>query len=646
MGGMTHLNRKLLVVVAALLIATGGSPAGRLVAADGHQDLDGSLMAALEKSRYKLTPDPLALRAGETKHVAVNHAQRLRALFTDRGLELAPLDRAATSWRWMLSFSSYGYDQRLTPVETVGVSTLQNRVEYRHRTVGTAASEIREWYVNRALGIEHGFTLPRPPGQRRKDEFLQLALTISGDLRARPAGNAIEFVAEGGTAAALRYGELHALDATGTELPSRLEVHEKQVRLLVDDSTARYPIVIDPLIYTETTLTAASGDSGDLFGFAVAIDGNTAVIGAPGDEDVTTPDATAGSVYVYVRSGRNWVEQAHLYPDPVLAFGTFGASVAVDGDTLVVGDPEGGNNNGQVFVYVRNRNAWTVQATIGYQLLPSVPYVRLGESVDIDGDTLVIGAPLLSIQPLPNQPNTFGAALVYVRTGDSWNSQAFLVASDASDFDAFGTSVAISGNTIAVGAPGDDFPSGAGSVYVFARNHDNWVEQFHLFASDAAFGDQFGTSVDISGSRIVVGAPFDNTAAGSNAGSAYVYARDGNAWFEEAHLVDSDGADNDRFGSSVAVAGESLVAVGAPFDNTAGGTNAGSVHLFARGVFNWRKQATLTASDGSNGNEFGGSVAVDTSKSKTRVVAGASARNKATGAAYVYEYSTAQAGLK
>jgi hypothetical protein len=643
MGGMTHLNRKLLVVVAALLIATGGSPAGRLVAADGHQDLDGSLMAALEKSRYKLTPDPLALRAGEAKHVAVNHAQRLRALFSDRGLELAPLDRAATSWRWMLSLSSYGYDQRLTPVETVGVSTLQNRVEYRHQTVGTAASEIREWYVNRALGIEHGFTLPRPPGQRRKGEFLQLALTISGDLRARPAENAIEFVAEGGTAAALRYGELHALDATGTELPSRLEVHEKQVRLLVDDSTARYPIVIDPLIYTETTLTAASGDSGDLFGFAVAIDGNTAVIGAPGNENDAFPNNITGSVYVYVRSGRNWVEQAHLQD---LHSGALGSSVALDGDTLAVGDPEGGLGNGHVLVYVRNRNVWTVQAELSVAYLPGVPYARFGTSVDVQGDTLVIGAPLYEIQPVPNQPNIFGAVFVYGRSGNSWSPQDFLLASDAADFDAFGTSVAISGNFIAVGAPGDDFPAGAGSVYVFARNHRNWVEQFHLFASDAAFGDQFGTSVDISGSRIVVGAPFDNTAAGSNAGSAYVYARDGNAWFEEAHLVDSDGADNDRFGSSVAVAGESLIAVGAPFDNTAGGTNAGSVHLFARGVFNWRKQATLTASDGSNGNELGGSVAVDTSKSKTRVVAGASARNKATGAAYVYEYSTAQAGLK
>jgi len=640
---MAHLNLKPVVVVAVLFVATGSASVGRLFAADLPQGTESaSLMAALEKSRYGLTADSSALPGGQAKHFAVNHAQRLRSTFTDRGLELMPLDRATTQWRWMLGLSSYGYGKRLEPIETGEVSTLQNRIEYRHRTAGTAGTELREWYVNRARGIEHGFTLPHPPARREEGDCLQLALTVSGDLHARPAGNAIEFVAQGQTAAALRYGELHAFDATGQELPSRLEVHEKQVRLLVDDSTARYPIVIDPLIYSETTLTAASADTGDRFGFAVAIDGNTAVIGAPEDELAAAPNNLTGSVYVYVRSHGNWVEQAHLQDSHS---GAFGSSVAVDGDTLVVGDPEGGTG-GQLFIYARNRNAWTFQAGFSTPYLPGVPYHRLGTSVDVDGDIVVAGAPFYEIQPLPNQPNIFGAVFVYARTGDRWSPQDFLTASDRADYDAFGTSVAISGNTIAVGAPGDDFPSGAGSVYVFERNHENWVEQSHLFASDAAFGDAFGSSVDITGSTMVVGAPFDNTAAGGNTGSAYVYARNGNAGDEEAHLFANDAADNDRFGSSVAMAGASIIAVGAPFDNTAAGTNAGSVHVFARSKFSWRAQAHLTASDASSGNQFGGSVAIDASKSNTRVVVGASLRNKATGAAYVYDYSTPRALVK
>lgn len=643
---MTHLNLKPFVVVAVLFVATGSASGPRLFAAELHQDAGhASLMAALETSRYGLMADPRALPGEKRKYLAINHAQRLRGTFTDRGLELAPLDRATAHWRWMLSLSSYGYGTRLEPVETVEVSTVQNRIEYRHRTVGAAGSELTEWYVNRALGIEHGFTLPRPPAQRQDGEHLQLALTVSGDLHPAASEASIEFIAAGNTAV-LGYGELHAFDATGRELPSRLEIREKQVRLLVDDFAARYPITIDPLIYSETTLTAA-GDSGDLFGFAVAIDGNTAAIGAPGDEDSAEPNNIAGSVYVFVRSGRNWVEQAHIQETPLSLSKAFGSSVAVDGDTLVVGDPTGALGNGQVFVYKRSRNAWTLQANFSYPLLPSVPYVRLGASVDVDGDTLVVGAPLLSIQPLPNQPNTFGGAWVYVRNGNSWDSQAFLMASDAADNDAFGTSVAISGDTIVVGAPGDDFPSGAGSVYVFERDDEDWIEQAHLFASDAAFGDAFGTSVDISGSTVVVGAPFDNTAAGSNTGSAYVYARNGNAWIEQAHLVASDGADNDRFGTAVAVAGKStVVAVGAPFDNTAAGVNAGSVHVFRRSSFSWRAEGTLTASDGSAGNEFGGAVALDADKTNTRIVVGASMQNKATGAAYVYDDPTAQDGVR
>ena len=157
-----------------------------------------------------------------------------------------------------------------------------------------------------------------------------------------------------------------------------------------------------------------------------------------------------------------------------------------------------------------------------------------------------------------------------------WSEQQKLVASDGAASDCFGCSVSVSGDTAVVGADADDTAGGAdaGSAYVFVRSGTVWSEQQKLLASDGAADDCFGQSVSVSGDTVVVGASGDDTAGGVDAGSAYVFVRSGTVWSEQQKLLASDGAAGDGFGYSVSVSGDTVV-VGALWDDTAGGGGRG-----------------------------------------------------------------------
>jgi hypothetical protein len=243
----------------------------------------------------------------------------------------------------------------------------------------------------------------------------------------------------------------------------------------------------------------------------------------------------------------------------------FGYSVAICGDIAVVGAPldnANGADAGAVYVFRRDGVAWVEQAKLlASDAAPAGDY--FGWSVDIDSDVIVVGAD-------HDDPNgiSSGAAYVFRFNGCGWTQQDKLVASDGSAEDFFGSRVAVSGNTIVVGAPSDD-PNGnsSGSAYVFRFNGLNWVEQQKLIASDGAAGDSFGSSVDVVrdalGGTILVGAP------GNDAnGAAYVfhYPLLGSVWIQEAKLLASDGQANDSFGCSVRLWADAAV-VGASRPN-------------------------------------------------------------------------------
>ena len=230
-----------------------------------------------------------------------------------------------------------------------------------------------------------------------------------------------------------------------------------------------------------------------------------------------------------------------------------------------------------------------------------------GFSVGLSGDTAVVGAR----EDDHAGGGNAGSAYIFENNGIRWEQVAKLTAFDAANSDRFGNSVAASGETIVVGARGDDHAGGdgAGSAYVFVRDGTHWPLQAKLTASDAAPADEFGTSVALSGDTIVVGAREDDHAGGMNAGSAYVFFRSGNSWSEQAKLVGSDSALADRFGISVAVSGDTAV-VGARGNDHTGDVDAGAAYVFFRRGSSWSEQAKLTAEDSNLFDEFGNSVAV------------------------------------
>jgi hypothetical protein len=187
--------------------------------------------------------------------------------------------------------------------------------------------------------------------------------------------------------------------------------------------------------------------------------------------------------------------------------------------------------------------------------------------------------------------------------------EAQLLASDGSASDAFAVSVSISGDTAVVGAPFDDTTGGAnaGSAYVFLRSGGVWTQQQRLQASDGSADDNFGSSVSIAGDTVVIGTPLDDPPGGVDAGSAYVFVRSGGVWTEQQKLLASDGAALDRFGFSVAVFADTVV-VGAPDADTPA-SFAGSVYVFVRSGTTWSEQQKLLGS-GQSSNNFGRSVSI------------------------------------
>jgi lysophospholipase L1-like esterase len=321
---------------------------------------------------------------------------------------------------------------------------------------------------------------------------------------------------------------------------------------------------------TQEKLLASDGVADDRFGTLVALSGVTAVVGAQMSGNPTIP----GSAYVFRYDGSGWFEQAKLTASDAAADDRFGYVVAVSGDTAVVGafrDDDNGTDSGSAYVFRYDGSSWIEEQ----KLLASDGNIgdSFGSWVAISGDTIVVGAYLGY-----DGGNRPGSAYVFRYDGSSWVEESKLAASDGEADDWFGVSVAVSGDTAVVGASGgDDNGTDSGSAYVFHYDGSSWIEQPKLTASDGAALDGFGLRVAVSGDTAVVGASGDDD-NGENSGSAYVFRYDGSSWIEQPKLTASDGAALDGFGTGVAVSGDTAV-VGAFFDDD-NGTNSGSAYVF------------------------------------------------------------------
>ncbi len=376
-----------------------------------------------------------------------------------------------------------------------------------------------------------------------------------------------------------------------------------EVTATVTDSTGRSDsqdlsiTVLDDGV-TVSKLVAADGSISDLFGYSVAISGNTAVAGA------IFVDGYAGAAYVFVESDGVWDAGTKLVAADAADADFFGIAVAISGDTLVVGaldDDDAGLNSGSAYVFTRSGGTWDA----GTKLVAAdgADFDEFGSAVAISGDTVVVGS-----AGDDDAGSDSGSAYVFTRSGGTWDAGTKLVAADATADDRFGSAVAISGDTVVVGSAGDDDAgSDSGSAYVFTRSSGTWDAGTKLAAPDGDADDRFGTSVAISGDTVVVGAMGDDD-AGSGSGSAYVFTRSGGTWDAGTKLVAADGGFADFFGISVAISGDTAV-VGAFLDDDAG-VNSGSAYLFTRSGGTWDAGTKLAAPDGDATDEFGTAVAV------------------------------------
>jgi hypothetical protein len=375
-------------------------------------------------------------------------------------------------------------------------------------------------------------------------------------------------------------------------------------------------------------LTAPAPVAYDCFGHSVAVSGNTALVGA--FNHTVGGQGQAGVVYVFTRTGTTWSQQAKLTAsDPALQ-DWFGYSVALSGNTAVVGaygkTEAGVDFAGAVFVFTRSGTTWTRQAVL--QDPTPVKYESFGESVAVYGDTVLIGAPWKD-----GTYSRAGTAFVFTRSGTTWTQQAELLRSDTANYDYFGQSVALSRDTALVSVWGKN--GFAGAADVFTRSGTTWTQQAELSAPDT---DAFGWSVALSGDTALVGARQSTVGSVDSAGNAYVFTRSGTTWTQQAELKASDAATNDEFGASVALSGDSAV-VGAWHKTVLGRAQAGACYLFSRLGTTWSARTELRDPNAASNDQFGCSVAL----ADTTLFSGADQRTVSgharAGAAYVYRLS-------
>ncbi len=528
-----------------------------------------SIQKQIEMSKYKAYPN----KKGGYNTANLAHGLQI-AYGKDGSTKLTPRNHCEADYRISLRLKGIGYKQ----IQTLALPK-SLRKEDSGKTLGSKVSytwskDLTEWWINNEKGLEQWFSIRKAPQGRDANTPLRLRLALATDMQVSLQHNRLTLTKNNTT---LTYDKLKVWDAKGREIKAEMAYTAGELELLINDASATYPLTIDPTFTQQAYLKASNTEAVDNFGRSVAISGETIVVGAWLEDSNATgvngneadnSASSAGAAYVFVRNGTTWTQQAYLKASNTETADNFGISVAISGETIVVG------------AYNESSNATGVN----------------GNEAD-------------------NSATEAGAAYVFVRNGTTWVQQAYLKASNAEERDRFGYSVAISGETIVVGAyqersnatgsngdGTDNSVVNAGAAYVFVRSGTTWTQQVYLKASNTGASDRFGYSVAISGETIIIGAYSESSnATGVNgnqmdnneigAGAAYVFARSGGVWSQQAYLKASNTGSVDRFGWSVAISGEMIVVGAFREDSNATGVNgaqtddsandAGAVYVFA-----------------------------------------------------------------
>jgi hypothetical protein len=318
-------------------------------------------------------------------------------------------------------------------------------------------------------------------------------------------------------------------------------------------------------------ITAIDGGTSDYLGYATSISDDYAIIGAYADDDVTTD---TGAAYVYQRNGTVWTQAAKLIASDGAVSDYFGIAVDISDHFLIVGayrDDHSYTDQGSVYIFQNTGNSFPYVA----KLLANDPGASdyFGRSVAISGNTAIVGAYLDD----DNGSNS-GSAYIFVYDGTNWTQQAKLSASDGDANDYFGFSVGISGDYAIVGAYyDDDCGSDCGAAYIFKRNATVWSEFQKITAPDAFSDDRFGYEVEINNTHAMIGA-INTDDQGINSGSAYLYAFNGSSWIFKEKFSSPHESPDDEFGFSVSLSDHHAM-IGALYDDT-NGANSGSAYIY------------------------------------------------------------------
>ncbi len=423
----------------------------------------------------------------------------------------------------------------------------------------------------------------------------------------------------------------------------------------------------DLITNEDSYIKSFNPDNEDRFGWAVAVSGDTVVVGAYYEASDTTGVNTSngsdntinsGAVYVFVRDNNQWVQQAYIKPSHIDFEIDFGRSLAIDGNTLVVGspgdnreatgiNPPASNNNapqsGAVYVFTRVGSTWSQQADIK----PSNTKIgaNFGHSIAIDGDTIIVGADGESSDgsdPLDESLSRSGAAYIYARTGNTWVEEDYLKASNLDEDDRFGWSVDVSGGTVIVGAFGEDSSGAqasngsenAGAAYVFTRTGTNWSQQTYLKDRLLNENDKFGYSCAIDGDKIVIGAPEVDTMMDPNSGRIIFFTRTGSIW-DNGQIISANNSGQVGFTvdmhEDLAIVGAHFLTIGASAT-----ANGGAAIVYQFETDHWVEKQIVSAYNPTEFDFFGYSVGI----SNNTIITGAPFEDSTSAGVFSADFGT------
>ncbi len=354
----------------------------------------------------------------------------------------------------------------------------------------------------------------------------------------------------------------------------------------------------DLLIAQNQKLIAQDGIASSWYGQSVAVSGNTAVVGAY-NARVANNDGQ-GAAYVYIRNGSQWEFQQKLTANDGAFNDIFGISVAIDGDTIIVGASHDNNQingffHGSAYIFQRIGTVWTQQQ----KLLPADPsnQKEFGFSVAIFGNTVFVSA--------QNDNNNFRwVSYVFERSGTTWTQKQKLSASDDQPANGFGFGMVLQENIAFLGATNSG-NLGQGQVYVFTKQNNVWLESQILRANDGLESDYFGAGLTACGNMLIVGAGGDDVEGINNRGSIYIFERNGNTWSQQTQIYNPHMISNENFGGSIACS-DNMILASASFANS----DRGTVYVFERVGTSWSERGEISAENEEVGRRFGTDVAL------------------------------------